>query len=451
MNLEELRARLDVVRSEMRGIHEAAGESALNDEQTTRWNELDTEDNELKTKIEIAEHVAASRAKWGSLQVETKKDPFEVLRHGGYGVSRQAMTDAALFATDGRVADNTQLRKLMLRHGGDTQWAANVVARSRPEYASAFSKVMRGEHLFLSDEERAAMAVGTNTAGGYLVPTHLDPTLILTSSGVSNAIRGISRVVTLVGPNVWHGATTAGATASWDGELVEVSDDTPAVGTISISTFKAQALIQASIESFEDIAGLESDAMMILGDARDKLEAAAHATGPGTTAPKGVFTAVNAVSGSKITSATAATIALADLNSVYAGVPVRHRSSSTWCMNPTYSLAIKALGTAVSASFSGDLREGTAGTLLGRPLVESDEAPSAQTTTSLDQEVLLGNFQQYIIVDKPGSMAIEFIPHMFNTANNLPDGRRAWYMHWRTGADVSDANAFRLLVDKTSA
>jgi predicted phage gp36 major capsid-like protein len=46
---------------------------------------------------------------------------------------------------------------------------------------------------------------------------------------------------------------------------------------------------------------------------------------------------------------------------------------------------------------------------------------------------------------------VEYIPHLFNTANNLPDGRRGWYATWRTGADATNTNAFRLLVDKTSA
>ena len=88
--------------------------------------------------------------------------------------------------------------------------------------------------------------------------------------------------------------------------------------------------------------------------------------------------------------------------------------------------------------------------LLGRPLVESDDAPSTQTTTANDNMIVFGDFSNYVIVDKPGSAAIEFIPHMFNTANNLPDGRRAWYMHWRNGADSVNDLAFRLLQDKTS-
>jgi HK97 family phage major capsid protein len=231
---------------------------------------------------------------------------------------------------------------------------------------------------------------------------------------------------------------------------VEVSDDSPTFGNPSISTVRAQALVQASISAVEDIADLGTDVMMMFADAKDRLEGAAHATGVGTTTPKGVFTAVAAAS-KTVTSGTAATIALADLHSVYQSVPKRYRGNGTWLANPLYTLAIKALGTAVSASFSGDLREPVAGRILGAPLVESDDAPSAQTTTALDQEVLFGDFSQFVIVDRPGGMSVEYIPHLFNTANNLPDGRRAWYATWRNGADVTNVDAFRLLVDKTTA
>jgi HK97 family phage major capsid protein len=160
---------------------------------------------------------------------------------------------------------------------------------------------------------------------------------------------------------------------------------------------------------------------------------------------------VAAVTASRVVSTTAATIGLVDIHAAYRGVPVRYRNRATWVANPLYTLAVKALGTAISASYSGDLREPVAGRILGKPLVESDDAPTTQTTTALDSEVLVGDMSQYVIVDRPGDMAVEMIPHLFNTANNLPDGRRGWYATWRNGGDVTNADAFRLIVDKTSA
>jgi HK97 family phage major capsid protein len=398
-------------------------------------------------------------AKFGAPEIKRNVDPFEVLRTGAVGMSqrdiKRAMIDGNLKALEDKDVDGdnqAHFERVIKRHAGDFAWAGNILARSRPEYESGWAKLMMGRPELLDELERTAMSSGSNTNGGYLIPTHLDPTIILTNSGASNVIRGISRVVTLTEGTTWNGVTSAGVTASWDGELVEVSDDTPTFGRVSVATNVAQSFVQASISAFQDISGLQSDVMMMFADARDRLEGAAHATGSGSSnQPKGIVTALDASTSVEVTSTTAATIGLVDLHALYRAVPVRWRGRGTWLMNPLYSLAVKALGTAISASYSGDLREPTAGRILGRPVVESDDMPTTQTTTALDNEIIYGDFSNYLIVDKPGSMSVEFIPHLFNTANNLPDGRRGWYAYWRTGADSTNISAFRILQDKTSA
>jgi HK97 family phage major capsid protein len=384
--------------------------------------------------------------------VHIQRDALEVAEDRSS--TRMQIADAAMRQLEDKVEapeNQAHVQKILRAHSGDREWARGIILRSTDEYASAWLKVIQGREFALTNEERTVLGVTTSANGKYLLPTHLDPTIILTSTLSTNEVRKLARVVTLTGgAPAWNGITSAGVTASWDGEVVEVSDDSPTFGNPSISTVRAQALVQASISAVEDIADLGTDVMMMFADAKDRLEGAAHATGVGTTTPKGVFTAVAAAS-KTVTSGTAATIALADLHSVYQSVPKRYRGNGTWLANPLYTLAIKALGTAVSASFSGDLREPVAGRILGAPLVESDDAPSAQTTTALDQEVLFGDFSQFVIVDRPGGMSVEYIPHLFNTDTNLPDGRRAWYATWRNGSDVTNADAFRLLVDKTSA
>lgn len=394
--------------------------------------------------------------------VHVKGDEFEILRaqstrHMGEREYRQGLADNIMRASEKvDMPDGYQgsLETFVKRHKKDASWAKNILGRMRPEYLDAFEKVSTGmEPAFLDDVERSAIAVGTNTAGGYLVPTHLDPTLILTNNGVSNAIRGIARQVTLTGgANKWNGVTTAGATASWDAELTEVSDDTPPVAPAQIPVYSAKALIMASIESFEDITGLAGDVQMMLADAKDRLEAAAHATGSGSGQPTGIFTALTGTgSAIAMTTGNGSGILLADLQKVRRLLPVRWRSRATWLMNPTFLGYIQALGTALSASYSTDITQDFTDRLIGRPVVESDEAPSTEQTTTIDPVLVFGDFSNFVIVDKPGSTSIEFIPHLFNTSNNLPDGRRGWYMHFRNGSDSVNDVAFRMLNDKTTA
>lgn len=462
--LEALRSEFD----ELDGIEDPDEDQVLRSEEIVTEIEALTAERadsaQWEQRLEVVRSAAANPAQrvWAGQAPEVKRsvDPFEVLRSGGVGMGREEIQRAlvsgsikAMESHDLDGADNEKhFEKTIKRHASDLMWAQNILARSRPEYESGWAKLMMGRPELLTDLERTAMSSGSNTNGGYLIPTHLDPTIILTNSGSSNVIRGISRVVTLTEGTTWNGVTSAGVTASWDGELTEVSDDTPTFGRESVATGVAQAFVQASISSFQDISGLESDVRMLFADARDRLEGAAHATGAGTGAtPTGIVTALDASTSVEITSTTAATIGEVDIHSVYRQVPVRWRGRGTWLANPLYTLAVKRLGTAVSSSYSGDLTMPVSERWLGRPVVESDDMPTTQTTTALDNEIIFGDFSQYLIVDKPGSMSIEFIPHLFNTTTNLPDGRRGWYAYWRTGADCVNLSAFRLLQDKTSA
>jgi HK97 family phage major capsid protein len=458
---DKIRGEIEALDAEIRALHEDEN-GELREFTPEQQVEFDAKRAERAAKVALLERHEAIEAQ-AALPARTEKAvaPAVIVKRDAMDIMEDRastpaqLADAATRALEDKVEapENMEhVRAVLKRHSSDKAWARGIILRSSDEYTSAWAKVFCGREFSLTNEERTVLGVSTNANGKFLLPTHLDPTIILTSALSTNEVRKLARVVTLTdGQAAWNGITSAGVTASWDGEVVEVSDDSPTFGNPSIATVRAQALVQASVSAVEDIANLGNDIMMMFADAKDRLEGAAHATGAGTTEPKGVFTAVAAVTASRVTSTTAATIGLVDLNSVYTGVPKRYRSNSTWLAAPTYTVAIKALGTAVSASYSGDLRDPVAGRILGRPLVESDDAPTTQTTTALDAEVLLGDFSQYVIVDRPGGMSVEYIPHLFNTANNLPDGRRAWYATWRTGADVTNVNAFRLLVDKTSA
>lgn len=454
MTIEEMRARLAAIQTERQAIHAAAGANDLDETQSARWAELDEEATRLGADVEREERavrVRESRERWGSVNVVRTGDISYEIRSD---VRPDARYGLLLRAMDGRIsegANQSHFEALVKRHARrDLAWARNILARANPVYDDAWRMIMQGNGILLSEEQRAAVAVGTGTQGGFLVPTHLDPTLILTNSGSSNIIRSMSRVVTLTQANIWHGVSTAGVTASWDAELAEVSDDSPTFSNPAVPVYGGQAFIQATLDALSDT-DIADDVLMLFGDARDRLEGAAHAVGSGVGQPTGIFTALDANTNVEITSTTAATIGLVDIHGVYRSVPVRWRGKGSWLMNPLYSLAIKALGTALSASYSTDITQPVADRLIGRPLVESDDAPTTQTTTALDNELVFGDFSNFVIVDKPGSTTTQFIPTLFNTANNLPDGRVGWYMRWRNGSDSVNDLAFRLLQDKTSA
>ena len=453
--IEELEAVATAAVEETRSLD--ADEAATVEARQAEIAELDAKLvalDEREAELVLIQERTAARAARPSLQVISKPDSADVMQDRS--ATPAQLADALTRSIEDKVESPESLdhvRKLALRHKGDRDWTRQLIMRSTDLYEGAWAKMVTGNHWQLNEEERAALSTLTDANGNYLVPTHLDPTVIMTNSGSSNAIRGISRVVTLTRPGdtSWQGITSAGVTASFDAQLTEVSDDSPTFGQPSIPVHKAQAFAQASIEAVDDIAGLAGELLMMFADARDRLEGAAHATGSGSDQPTGIFTALDANTNVEIISDTAAAIFKADLNEVYRSVPVRFRGRSSWLMNPIWALAIQDLGTAVSNSYSTDITQGSTGTLYARPVVESDDAPSSVTTTVNDNEIVFGDFSNYVIVDKPGSFAVEYIPQMFNTSNNLPDGRRGWYVNWRTGADSVNDLAFRLLQDRTSA
>src|SRR4051794_35257179 len=229
------------------------------------------------------------------------------------------------------------------------------------------------------------MSYGTNTSGGFLVPSFLDPAIYLTNGGANSPIPKLSRNITIA-THDWNGVTSDGVTMSWDAEWSEVSDDSPTLASVNIPTFKAAGFVAASFELTED-SDIAQQVPELFTDARDRLEAAAFNTGNGTTAPTGIWTAIHADAAQRVVSTTAATVGLADLQSVYTTLPVRWRPNSTWLMNPLAQSTIQALGTAVSASYTTDATA-VPDKLLTRPIATDDYAPYLSTTTALDSRIM---------------------------------------------------------------
>lgn len=115
------------------------------------------------------------------------------------------------------VPDATRSRLVDAIEAGDDQstplaeWA---LATSSPDYLRAFHKLILDPataHVRMTDAESAAFArVGevqramslTDSAGGYMVPFTLDPSVLLSGDGTQDTMRDIARVVTI--------ATTSG-------------------------------------------------------------------------------------------------------------------------------------------------------------------------------------------------------------------------------------------------
>lgn len=463
-HLEELRARCGELRDEILGLAEA---EELTEVQAARYDEANAEFDAVRSEIGELEardarlselrsytvaHPAAVEAgeDRGPEVIVRDNNPFtaldEVRAFDAPEVRSRKLRDAAMRAIDGATeitADQQEEaeRKLAVR-GVD----AHILATGSDEYKRGWAKAVCGQsHLLTSDEQRALTRAAslTDSAGGYMVPFTLDPTVILTNDGSSNPFRQISRVVTTT-TDTWNGVSSAGVTASWDAEAAEVSDDAPTLAQPSITPAKAAAFVPVSFEAFEDIAGLAQEVVRMFADAKDRLEEAAFATGDGSSKPTGVSYKISATTASRVSATTDNSFGVEDIYKLIEALPPRFRGNASFVANLAIIDKIRQFGTSNNYhGYTTDLTGSGISALLGKPMYESNSMDGTIGTGN-DDVLLVGDFSNYLIVDRVG-LSVDFIPNLFSTSNGRPTGQRGWYAHWRVGADVATTAAFRQL------
>lgn len=473
MTIAELRARLAELITEMRSIDEAAGIDDLGEDVQVRFDQFDVEATEIRTKIEKYEERQRKIADAGNVpgateggsdrtvRFNTREDAYD-LSDLRYDVSANDLRARARKAIeqDDWMDDDTKQRaeRTLTKVDKRGELASLYLHTGGSAYRSAFMKLIAGQGYALDEQERQAVARAqstTTTAGGFAVPFTLDPTVLLTNDGVNNPMREIANVKQTTTED-WNGVTSAGASASWDGEAVQVSDDSVTLAQPSIDVHKLQIFIPFSVEIEGDWANMENELRMVIAEARDVAEGTAHINGTGTGQPIGLITALDGGS-SEVTPATAETFAQADVFNLRRQLPPRYRRTrdqAKWLAAVGTYDDVRQFDTGGGGGFWTDMNDGTPDRLIGYRTYEASEMDDSQdinAAATADNHVLVvGDFSRYVIVDRVG-MRIELVPHLFGTANNRPTGQRGLLGWLRTGADSIDDNAFRVLNVATTA
>jgi len=460
MNIDALRSRLSEIETELRTIHTEAGDAALTDDQQVRWDALDTEDAEVRQSIKDAEEaearaarVAESRARWSSLQVGTTVATDDVpVRSLSVGEVR----DRSLKRLESREhvghLGTEQVDKVdkMLRSRSRDMDGAKVgralLATESDAYRSAFMKsITQTAPAFTADEARAVdearAASLTDGAGGYGVPVLIDPTIVLTGQRSLNPLRRIARVESIT-TDAWKGVSSAGVTWSYDVEAAEVSDDAPTLVQPSVSVHGARGFIPYSIEISQDYPGFATEFGRLLAEGYDELQAGSFITGTGSDQPFGIVVALDANTNVEVAVTSDGVLQAADIDKVWTALPDRSKSNAVWLMNSDVDSYIALWGDAYGGR-TVDLA-GRATTLRGRPIELATNMPAFTGTTGAANILVVGDFRNYLIVDRVG-MSVELVPHLFGTTNNRPTGQRGLFAMARHGADSINDDGFRLL------
>jgi HK97 family phage major capsid protein len=329
-----------------------------------------------------------------------------------------------------------------------------ALALSEPAYLRAWCKLAQnplgadldeGERVAVSRVKELSRAMSlTDSAGGYLIPFQLDPTVIITANGSVNQIRLAARQVVAIS-DTWNGVSAAAVSWSYDAEAAEVSDDAPTFAGPSIPIYKAQGFVPISLEAMMDAANATQEIGRLLAFGKDVLEASSFAIGSGVGQPTGIVTALTGTA-SVVNTATSDVFALADVYSLQGALPARYRNmpSTAWLgHNLTYN-RIRQFDTSGGGGLWATVGQDRPDRLLNRQVLESEDMDGVIDAGLNNYLLIFGDFSNYVIADRIAGMTVEFVPHLFG-ASRRPTGQRGWLAWVRHGADSVNNGAFRML------
>lgn len=251
-------------------------------------------------------------------------------------------------------------------------------------------------------EVRADLKVGTDSAGGYLVPKQYERTLVQKLND-ENVMRTLATVFRTTGggqltmPSVSsHGSATYGPEES----VYTTSDET--FGHVTFNAYKGKTLIKVSEELLEDAAfDVEAYLANEFGRRFGALEETKFfvGAGSGSSEPTGVIGAGTV----GVTTVSPTAVTADEIVDLYHALRRPYRRRAVWTMNDATIKAVRKLKTGVSGDntylWSAGLGANEPDTLLGRPVVP---VSSMATIAATAKVIAFGDFSYYWIRDVSG-------------------------------------------------
>jgi HK97 family phage major capsid protein len=328
-------------------------------------------------------------------------------------------------------------------------------------YRHAFEEIVRGrlnlEHL--SSDIRAALRIGSDPDGGYLVPEEISSEMERRIHD-SSPMRQLARTITISG-SAWEAPykSSKGVSGGWVGEQqARPATGTGQVGMQRIPVQEQYAYPEATQSILDDGAiPIESFLIDDTQDEMSRTENLAFVSGNGVLKPRGFLDYSGAavttddasrswgvlqyipvgaagafplVSGSTASDPDALITAISKLNPGY-------RQGAVWTMTRGTEAAIRKLKDADGRYLIGfgDLRDGVTGfSLLGFPIVNFEDMPAIASNS---YSIAFGNFRGYLIVDRIGFRVLR------DPYTNKP--YVGFYITKRLGGDVRNFDAIKLI------
>lgn len=262
--------------------------------------------------------------------------------------------------------------------------------RGSTEYAKAFWNAIRGRGI------SNALAEGTDTSGGFLVPDEFYNELVVALQE-QNVFRRIARIVNTSREKLKVPLATAAGTASWIDEGASVPTSDSVFGQVTLEAYKLGSMMKASTELIEDAAfDMESYIAMEFARRIGSKEEEAFCVGDGDGKPTGLF--VTGGAGVGVTAASQTTITFDELIDLFYSLSAPYRAKAVFLTNDASLKAIRKLkGTDGQYLWQPSVKDGVPDTILGKPIYTSPYVPTMAAGT---KAVAFGDFSYYWIADR---------------------------------------------------
>lgn len=322
------------------------------------------------------------------------------------------MADVDRLGKDVERLENLQRLEDSLRDGAGPTAPTNpqdtepVPLRASKEYREAFWAALKTgkngltaeQYNLLMAPEIRNLAIGTDAAGGYLVPDEFERQLIQALEN-ENIMRQLATVITTGSGTREIPVEVDYGTATWLGENAAYTESDATFGQKTLSAYKLGTIIKVSEELLADSA-FDIDGYVTNAFARrfGRAEEEAFIVGDGSNKPTGLVGAAT----EGVTGAAGQTTAITaeDLIDLFHALKRPYRANAVFLLADSTAKAIRKLKDGDDQFlWQPGLQAGQPDRILSRPVYISDDVPEMAASA---RSVVFGDLSYYWIADRAG-------------------------------------------------
>jgi HK97 family phage major capsid protein len=302
-------------------------------------------------------------------------------------LERQAAIDAEMSTPTSTPIMNTPQRQVVDSKPG----------RASAEYKTAFWNMMRAQRG--SFEVSNALQIGSQEAGGFLVPDEYVRTLV-EGLAEENMFRKLSHIIQTSSGDKKIPVVASKGTAAWVDEAAQIPESDDSFGQVTLGAHKLATMIRVSEELLNDsVFNVEAYITKEFTRRIGAKEEEAFFVGDGVGKPTGLLHATN---GAQIGNTTSSQTAITwdDVIELFYSLAAPYRTKAVFITNDaTVKILRKLKDSTGNYLWTPSIKEGTPDTILNRPLYTSVYMPITGAGT---KPILYGDLSHYWVADRQG-------------------------------------------------